>query len=79
MPAGLDLRSVVVVLGVLDPAGSQGQFLHVLEVFVAGAVGANETAVFGITYVLLLGRGKKISRVVYCLFWGGGEDRRANM
>lgn len=49
VPAGLDVGGVVVVLGVLDPAGSQRQFLVVLEELVAGAVGTHETTVLGVT------------------------------
>lgn len=49
MPAGLDVGGVVVVLGVLDPAGSEGEFLVVLEELVAGAIGADEFTVLGVT------------------------------
>lgn len=49
VPAGLDVRGVEVVLGVINPAGSKRQFLRVLIVLVAVAVGAYEAAVFGIT------------------------------
>lgn len=49
VPAGLDVRSVKVVLGVVDPAGSKRQFLRILIVLVAIAVGAYEAAVLGIT------------------------------
>lgn len=49
VPAGLDVGGVVVVLGVVDPAGSEGQFLEVLVVFVAGAIGADEGTGLGVT------------------------------
>lgn len=49
VPAGLDVGGVVVVLGVLDPAGSEGEFLVVLEELVAGAIGADESTVLGVT------------------------------
>lgn len=52
VPAGLDVGGVVVVLGVVDPAGSQGQFLEVLVVFVSGAIGANEGSGLGVTCLL---------------------------
>lgn len=52
VPAGLDLGGVEVVLGVLDPAGAEGKFLVVLEELVAGAIGADETTVLGVTDVL---------------------------
>lgn len=42
VPAGLDRAGVVVVLGEVDPAGAEGQFLEVLVEFVAGAIGADE-------------------------------------
>lgn len=45
VPARVDLGGVVVVLGVLDPAGAQGQLLAVFEEAVARAVGADEAAV----------------------------------
>lgn len=48
VPARLDVGGVVVVLYVVDPAGSEGQFLVVLVVFVAGAVLADEDAVLGV-------------------------------
>lgn len=48
VPAGVDLGGVVVVLGVLDPAGAQGQLLAVLEELVARAVLADEAAVLGV-------------------------------
>jgi hypothetical protein len=50
VPAGLDVGGVKVVLGVLDPAGAEGQLLGVLKVLVAGAVLADEAAVLGITW-----------------------------
>jgi hypothetical protein len=43
------MGSIVVVLGVLNPAGSERQFLIVLEVLVAGAIGADKTTSLGIT------------------------------
>jgi hypothetical protein len=43
------LGGVVVVLGVLDPARSEGQFLVVLKVLVARAIGTDETTVLGVT------------------------------
>lgn len=49
VPAGLDVGGIVVVLGVVDPAGSEGQFLEVLVVFVAEAILADEGTVFGVT------------------------------
>jgi len=49
VPARVDLGGVVVVLGVLDPAGAQGQLLAVLEEAVARAVGADEAAVLCVT------------------------------
>lgn len=52
VPAGLDLAGVVVVLGVIDPAGSEGQFLEVLVEFVAGAIGADEGTGLGVTCLL---------------------------
>ena len=52
VPAGLDLGGVEVVLGVLDPAGAQGQLLVVLEELVAGAVLADQGAGFGVAEVL---------------------------
>lgn len=54
VPSGLDLAGVVVVLGVLDPAGAQGKLLHVLEELVAGAIGADIAAKLGITCYDLL-------------------------
>lgn len=53
VPSGLDVGGVVVVLGVLDPAGAEGQLLVVLEELVAGAVLADEGACFGIADVLM--------------------------
>lgn len=50
VPSGLDLTGIVVVLGVLDPAGTKGQLLHVLEELVAGAVSADVATELGITY-----------------------------
>jgi hypothetical protein len=52
VPSGLDVRGVVVVLGVLDPARAQGQLLVVLEELVARAVRANERAGLGVSDVL---------------------------
>ena len=52
VPPGLDVRGVVVVLGVLDPARAQGQLLVVLEELVARAVRANERACLGVADVL---------------------------
>lgn len=49
VPAGLDLAGIVVVLGVVDPAGSEGEFLEVLVEFVAGAIGADEGTGLGVT------------------------------
>lgn len=49
VPSGLNLGGVVVVLGVLDPARSEGQFLVVLKVLVARAIGTDETTVLGVT------------------------------
>lgn len=49
VPSGLDLAGVVVVLGVFDPAGAQGQLLHVLEELVAGAVSTDVATELGIT------------------------------
>ncbi len=40
VPARLNLGGVVVVLGVLDPAGAEGQLVAIFEELVAGAVGA---------------------------------------
>lgn len=54
VPAGLDLAGVVVVLGVVDPAGAEGQFLVVLVEFVAGAIGADEGSGLGVTCLLAL-------------------------
>lgn len=55
VPAGVDLAGVVVVLGVVDPAGSEGQFLEVLVEFVAGAIGADEGAGLCVTCFVLAG------------------------
>jgi hypothetical protein len=49
VPSGLNVSGVVVVLGVLDPACSEGEFLVVLEELVAGAIGANQTTSLGVT------------------------------
>jgi hypothetical protein len=52
VPAGLDLSGVVVVLGVVDPAGTERQFLGVLVELVAGAIGADEGSGLGVTCLL---------------------------
>lgn len=54
VPAGLDLAGVVVVLGEVDPAGAEGQFLEVLVEFVAGAIGADEGSGLCVTCLLEL-------------------------
>lgn len=54
VPAGLDLAGVVVVLGEVDPAGAEGQFLEVLVEFVAGAIGADEGSGLCVTCLLVL-------------------------
>lgn len=43
------MGSIVVVLGVLNPAGSEREFLVVLEILVAGAIGADKTTSLGVT------------------------------
>lgn len=59
VPSGLDLGGVVVVLGVLNPARSEGQFLVVLKELVARAIGTDETTVLGVTCA-----GQRESRIV---------------
>lgn len=54
VPAGLDMTGVVVVLGVVDPAGAKGQFLVVLVELVAGAIGADEGSSLCVTCLLQL-------------------------
>lgn len=49
MPSGLDMGSVVIVHGVLDPACSEGKFLIVLEILVSGAIGTDENTSLGVT------------------------------
>jgi hypothetical protein len=63
VPAGLNLRSIIVVLGEVDPAGSKGQFFEVLVEFVAGAICADELTVLGITCaeVRTVSRGRRDS------------------
>lgn len=48
VPERLDVRGVVVVLGVVDPARAERKFLLVLEVLVAELVDAYEGAGFGV-------------------------------
>ena len=48
VPERLDLRGVVVVLGVVDPARAQREFFLVLEELVAELVDAYESAGFGV-------------------------------
>ena len=48
VPERLDVRRVVVVPGVVDPARAQGQFLGVLKELVAELVDAYEGAGFGV-------------------------------
>lgn len=55
VPTRLDLGGIVVVLDVVDPAGSEGQFLEVLVVFVAEAILADESTVLGVTWSRWLG------------------------
>lgn len=50
VPSGLDLGGVVVVLGVLDPAGAEREFLHVFEELVSGAVLADQSSGFGVAW-----------------------------
>jgi hypothetical protein len=50
VPSRLDLTGVVIVLGVLNPARTQGELLVVLEELVAGAVGADEGSGFGVAW-----------------------------
>lgn len=54
VPARVDLAGVVVVLGELNPARAQGELLWVLEELVAGAIGADEAAVFGVAWGVLV-------------------------
>lgn len=49
MPSGLDVGSIVIVLGVLDPTCSEGKFLLVLEELVTGAIGTDENTSLGVT------------------------------
>jgi hypothetical protein len=53
VPAGFDLGGVKIVLGVLDPAGAERQFLVIFEEFVASAILADEGAGFGVSEILL--------------------------
>ena len=48
VPQGLDVRRVVVVLGVVDPARAEGEFVLVLEELVAELVDTYEGAGFGV-------------------------------
>ena len=51
MPARFDVGGVVLFVLVVDPARAEGQFfLHVLEVAVPVAVGADEGAGFGVAW-----------------------------
>jgi hypothetical protein len=43
------MSSIVIVLGVLDPACSEGKFLIVLKELVTGAIGTDENTSLGIT------------------------------
>lgn len=60
------------MLGVLDPASSERKFFVVLEVFVAGAIGTDETTVLGVTCMSrsairpLLDRDVRRSLPMYC-------------
>jgi hypothetical protein len=49
VPSGLDVGSIVIVLGVLDPTRSEGKFLLVLEELVTSAIGTDENTSLGIT------------------------------
>jgi hypothetical protein len=52
MPAGFDMGGIELVVGVVDPAGAEGQlFCEILIVFVTEAVGADEGAGFGVADV----------------------------
>jgi hypothetical protein len=60
VPSGLNVSGIVIVLGVFDPACSEGEFLVVLEELVAGAIGANQTTSLGVT----CGRQWMIRRII---------------
>jgi hypothetical protein len=86
VPAGLDVGGVEVVLGVLDPSGTEGQLLVVFEELVASAVLAYEATVLGVTWCGLAPRstieGVSASAAIRSLrrtdvLFGGDEERLA--
>lgn len=76
VPAGLELRRIVVVLRVADPAGAKGQLLLVFVVLVASAIGADVSAVLGIAWGKKMVRGLGKPDKSASLLSRGGRRRR---
>lgn len=54
VPQGLNLASIVVVLGIVNPSGAEGKFIHVLVELVAELVDTHKSTGLGVTDVVEL-------------------------